>query len=161
MRHAVLNSIHLVRLLILCLVCFLSLLSDPQMCQSIPGKPVFPALLRLSCRGTTHTTVARGTNLWKNSVYCWVFQICWQIECSTFTVSSSRIWNSSTGIPSPPLALFIVMLSKAHLTLHSRMSGSRWLCRSQQTVQKSKRDGNTKPPDLTSEKHVCRSRSNS
>ena len=34
-------------------------------------------------------------------------------------------WNSSTGIPSPPLALFIVMLPKAHLTLHSRMSGSR------------------------------------
>ena len=26
---------------------------------------------------------------------------------------------------SPPLALFIVMLSKAHLTSHSRMSGSR------------------------------------
>ena len=45
--------------------------------------------------------------LWKNSVYCWVFQICWQIECSTFTVSSSRIWNSSTGIPSTPLALFV------------------------------------------------------
>ena len=38
-----------------------------------------------------------------------------------------RIWNSSTGIPSPPLALFIVMLPKAHLTLHSRMSGSRWV----------------------------------
>ena len=37
--------------------------------------------------------------------------------------SSFRIWNSSTGIPSPPLALFIVMLSKAHLTSHSRMSG--------------------------------------
>ena len=33
--------------------------------------------------------------------------------------------DSSTGIPSPPLALFIVMLSKAHLTSHSRMSGSR------------------------------------
>ena len=27
-----------------------------------------------------------------------------------------RTWNSSTGIPSPPLALFVVMLSKAHLT---------------------------------------------
>ena len=38
-----------------------------------------------------------------------------------------RIWNSSTGIPSPPLAMFIVMLSKAHLTLYSRMSGSRWV----------------------------------
>ena len=46
---------------------------------------------------------------------------------STFTASSFRIWNSSTGIPSPPLALFIVMLSKAHFTSHSRMSGSRWL----------------------------------
>ena len=30
---------------------------------------------------------------------------------------SFRIWNSSTGIPSPPLALFIVMLPKAHFTL--------------------------------------------
>ena len=47
----------------------------------------------------------------------------WHVECSTFTASSSRIWNSSTGIPSPPLALFIVMLPKAHLTLLSRMSG--------------------------------------
>ena len=37
--------------------------------------------------------------------HCWVFQICWHIECSTFTASSFRIWNSSTGIPSPPLAL--------------------------------------------------------
>ena len=27
---------------------------------------------------------------------------------------SFRIWNSSTGIPSPPLALFVVMLSKTH-----------------------------------------------
>ena len=67
---------------------------------------------------------------------CWVFQICWHIECSTFTASSFRIWNSSTEIPSPPLVLFVVMLSKAHLTSHSRMSGSRsvriplWLSRS-------------------------------
>ena len=38
----------------------------------------------------------------------------WHIECSTFTASSFRIWNSSTGIPSRPLALFVVMLPKAH-----------------------------------------------
>ena len=31
------------------------------------------------------------------------------------------IWNSSTGIPSPPVALFIEMLPKAHLTSHSRI----------------------------------------
>ena len=35
--------------------------------------------------------------------------------------------NSSTGIPSPPLALFVVMLPKAHSTSHSSMSGSRWV----------------------------------
>ena len=37
------------------------------------------------------------------------------------------MWISSAGIPSPPLALFIVMVSKAHLTSHSRISSSRWL----------------------------------
>ena len=57
----------------------------------------------------------------------WVFQICWDIECSTFTASSFRIRNSSAGIPSLPLALFVVMLLKAHLTSHSRMSDSRWM----------------------------------
>ena len=40
----------------------------PQMSQSIPGKPVFPALTRLSSRGSTHTTVARGTALWESLV---------------------------------------------------------------------------------------------
>ena len=59
--------------------------------------------------------------------HCWVFQICWHIDCNTFTASSFRIWNSLTGIPSPPLALFVVMLPKTHLTSHSRMSGSRWV----------------------------------
>ena len=67
------------------------------------------------------------TDLFQSCGHCWVFQICWHIECSTFAASSFRIWNSSTGIPSPPLALFILMLSKAHLTSHSRMSGSRWV----------------------------------
>ena len=40
----------------------------PQMSQSIPGKPVFPALSRLSSRGSTHSTVARGTALWVSLV---------------------------------------------------------------------------------------------
>ena len=53
------------------------------------------------------------------------FQICWRIECSTFTASPFKICSSSTGIPSPPLALVSVMLPKAHLTSHSRMSGPR------------------------------------
>ena len=64
-------------------------------------------------------------DLFQSHGHCWVFQICWHMECSTFTESSFRIWNSSTGIPLPPLALFVVMLPKAHLTSNSMMSGSR------------------------------------
>ena len=45
--------------------------------------------------------------------HCWVFQICWYIECSTLTASSFRIFNSSSVISSPWLALFIIMLPKA------------------------------------------------
>ena len=33
------------------------------------------------------------------------FPNCWHIECSAWTASSFRIWNSSAGIPSLPLAL--------------------------------------------------------
>ena len=40
----------------------------PQMSQSISGKPVFPALPSLSSRGSTHTTVARGTAPWESLV---------------------------------------------------------------------------------------------
>ena len=40
----------------------------PQTSQSIPGKPVFPALPRLSSQGSTHSTVARGTTLWESLV---------------------------------------------------------------------------------------------
>ena len=67
------------------------------------------------------------TDLFQSCDHCCVFQIFWHIECSTFTASSFRIWNSSTGIPLPLLALFIMMLPKAHLTSHSRMFVSRWV----------------------------------
>ena len=39
-----------------------------QMSQFIPGRPVFPALPRLSSRVWTHTTVTRGTALWESLV---------------------------------------------------------------------------------------------
>ena len=59
--------------------------------------------------------------------YCWVFQIFWHIECSTLIASCFKIWNRSTGISSPPLGLFVVLLPKAHLTSHFRMSDSGWV----------------------------------
>ena len=76
------------------------------------------------------------TDLLQSYGHCWISHIFWHIECNTFTASSFKIWNSSTGIPSSTLALLIVMLPKAHLTSYSRMSWSRWvitpswLCRS-------------------------------
>ena len=64
----------------------------------------------------------------------WPFPVLWPLlsspnllTCSTFTASSFRIWNSSAGMPPPPLALFIAILPKAHLTSHFRMSGSEWV----------------------------------
>ena len=86
------------------------------------------------------------TDLFQSCGHCWVFQICWRIECSTFTASSFRIWNSSTGIPSHPLALFVVMLSKAHLTSHRlyplgvKMEDSS-LWESDQQIEKNQRTG--------------------
>ena len=53
------------------------------------------------------------TDPFQSCGHCWVFQIYWHIECSTFTASSFRIWNSSTAILSSPVAVFVVMLLKA------------------------------------------------
>ena len=66
-------------------------------------------------------------DLFQSCGHCWVFQICWHVECSTLTASSFRILTSSAGSLSPPLALFLVMLHKAHLTSYSKMSASRWV----------------------------------
>ena len=43
------------------------------------------------------------TRLFQSCGHCLVFLICWCIECSTLIAPSFRIWNSSAGIPSPPL----------------------------------------------------------
>ena len=65
----------------------------------------------------------------------WLFPVLWPLLFSKFAGILSaalsqhhlRILNSSAGILSLPPALFILMLPKAHLALHSRMSGSRWV----------------------------------
>ena len=96
-------------------------------CWSLAWRILSITLLKCEMRATGHPLalpffgIVMKTDLFQSCGHCWVFQMCWHTECSTFTASSFRIWNSSTGIPSPPLALFIVMLSKAHLTSHSRV----------------------------------------
>ena len=50
---------------------------------------------------------------------------------------------------------------KKHLHLLNWLCQSLWLCGSQQTVENSSSNGNTRPPCLPLEKSVCRPRSNS
>ena len=50
---------------------------------------------------------------------------------------------------------------KKHLFLLYWLCQSLWLCGSQQTVENSERDGNSRPPDLPPEKSACSSGSNS
>ena len=62
-----------------------------------------------------------------------LFQFCGAAEFSKFAgiLTAALLqhhllgFESSAGILSPPLALLIVMFPKAHLTSHSRTSGSR------------------------------------
>ena len=62
--------------------------------------------------------IGMKTDVFQSCSHCCVFQICWHIEYSTLTVLSFKILNKASAIPSPPLVLFVVMLPKAHLTLH-------------------------------------------
>ena len=131
--HQLLEIWSLVPLLFLNLACT-SGSSWFMYCWSIAGRILSLTLVACEMSAVVWYSLAlpffgigMKTDLFQSRGHCWVFQICWRIECSTFTASSFRIWNSSTGIPSPPLALFEVMLSKSHLTSHSRMSGSRWV----------------------------------
>ena len=90
-----------------------------QLCSSL-NIPWHCLSLGLEVKLTFSSPVATAVfskfaGIWKFKA---IFKI-WHIECSSFTASSFRIWNSSTGIPSPPLSLFIVMLPKTYLTLVS------------------------------------------
>ena len=60
--------------------------------------------------------------MWSWGTQNWMLICILCILCLIF-----RIWNSSAGIPSSPIALYVVILPKADLTLHSKMSGSRWV----------------------------------
>ena len=69
--------------------------------------------------------IGMKTDLFQSCGHCWVFQIFWHIECSTFTASSFRFEIAPLEIHR--LHSFVPSDAKAHLTSHSRMPGSRWV----------------------------------
>ena len=71
--------------------------------------------------------IGMKADLFQSRGHGWVFQIFLVYWVQHFNSVIFRIWNSPTGISSPPLNLFITMLPKAHLTSHSRMSSSWWV----------------------------------
>ena len=60
-------------------------------------------------------------------LHWWVYSLPLHHLRSTLIALSFRILNNSAGIPSPTLALLSAVLPKAHLSSHSRMSGSGWV----------------------------------
>ena len=44
--------------------------------------------------------IGMKTDFFQSCGHCWVFQICWHMECRTLTPSSFCILNISAGIPS-------------------------------------------------------------
>ena len=70
--------------------------------------------------------IGRKIDLFQSFGHCWVFQIGWHIEYSTFTASPLKIWNSSTGIPSPPLALFVLCVKYPNSLVFRTDHSNQW-----------------------------------
>ena len=102
---------------------------------------------------------------------------CWQSNgqnshCEIFTVCKLRTsicasWiqkrqrNQRSNCRHPLIHSKSKRVPEKYLLLLSWVRQRLWLCGSQQTVENSSRDGNTRPPYLPPEKSVCRSRSSS
>ena len=84
---------------------------------------------------------------------------------STWTMNFQMFQLDLQKAEEPEIKLRIIEKSKRvpenHLLLLYWLCQSLWLCRSQQTVENSSRHGNTRPPYLSPEKPLCRSRSDS
>ena len=63
-----------------------------------------------------HTWLLGKPQLWLDGPLLAKWHLCFLKRC--LSLLPFRIWNNSIGIPSPPPALFVVMLSKVHLTSH-------------------------------------------
>ena len=71
------------------------------------------------------------------------------------------LWGKRIKLPTSIRSSKKQESSKKNLLLLYWLCQRLWLCISQQTVENSSRDGNTRTPDLPPEKSVCRSRSSS
>ena len=90
------------------------------------------------------------------------FNNTWTVNFQMFKLVLEKAEGPEIKLPTSPLDhQKSKRVPEKHLLLLYWLCQSLWLCGSQQTVENSSRDGNTRPPDLPPEKFVCGSRSNS
>ena len=89
------------------------------------------------------------------------FSNTWTVNFQMFKLVLEKAEEPEIKLPASILSLESKRVPEKYLFLLYWLHQRLWLCGSQQTVENSSRDGNTKPPDLPTEKSVCRSRSNS
>ena len=89
------------------------------------------------------------------------FNSTWTMNSQMFKLVLKRQRNQRSNCQCPLDHQKSKRVPKKHLLLLYCLCQSLWLCGSQQTVENSSRDGNTRPPYLPPDKSVCRSISNS
>ena len=89
------------------------------------------------------------------------FNSTWTVNFQMFKLDLEKAEEPEIKLPTSVESSKKQESLEKYLLLLYWLCQSLWLCRSQQTVENSERDGNTRPPDLPLEKSVCKSGSNS
>ena len=89
------------------------------------------------------------------------FSNMWTVNFQMFKLVLEKAEEPEIKLPTSTGSWKSKRVPEKHLFLLYWLCQSLWLCGSQQTVENSERNGNTRPPDLPLEKSVCRSGSNS
>ena len=89
------------------------------------------------------------------------FSNTWTVNFLMFKLVSEKAEEPEIKLPTSVGSSKRKRVPEKHLFLPYWLCQSLWLCGSQETVENSERDGNTRPPYLPPQKSVCRSRSNS
>ena len=129
----------------------------------------------------THWIIKKAREFQKNIYFCFIdfakafvwittncrkffkphFNSTWTVKFQMFKLDLEKAEEPEIKLPTSTGSLKEQESSRKHLLLLYWLCQSLWLCGSQQTVEHSERDGNTRPPNLPLEKSVCRSGSNS
>ena len=91
----------------------------------------------------------------------WGFNSMWTEKFQMFKLDLEKAEEPEIKLTKSIGSLKKQEFQKKHLLLLYWLCQSLWLFGSQQSVENSSRDGNTRPPYLPPEKSVCRSRSSS